>query len=61
MGSANNAIVMQEPAKQRKANAIYRYEKCGYKLKLKLESINMPYSTANYLKRESESSTSINP
>jgi len=52
---------MQEPAKQRKANAIYRYEKCGYKLKLKLESINMPYSTANYLKRESESSTSINP
>ena len=56
LGSANNAIAMQQTAKQIKANTIHRYERWGSKPKLKLESINVSHNTATYVRRESDHS-----
>jgi hypothetical protein len=63
LGSANNAIVTQETAKQIKSNAIYRYKRWGCKPKLNLGRINISYSsnTATYATRGSEKSARINP
>jgi len=61
LGWENNAIAMQERAKQIKENAIYRYERWAYKPKLNLESINTSYNTATYITRGSQHSAPVNP